>query len=83
MQSLGRGQSECGTNLTRNAALCLQSGEGALNLSIMVKEFEMTKKLVKMGFDVNKPCERVLRPLLCLMYYFGFRMASLRCIGLF
>ncbi|XP_065835605.1 putative ankyrin repeat protein RF_0381 isoform X2 [Oscarella lobularis] len=35
-----------------------RSGEGALNLSIMVKEFEMTKKLVKMGFDVNKPCER-------------------------
>ena len=43
--------------------LSLQSGEGALALAIIASQFEMTQKLVKLGFDVNKPCEKVLRRL--------------------
>ena len=61
MQSLGREHSEKKFhNLTCKAFL--QTG-GALALAIIGRQFEMTQKLVKLGFDVNKPCEKVLRRL--------------------
>ncbi|XP_065835337.1 putative ankyrin repeat protein RF_0381 [Oscarella lobularis] len=36
-----------------------KSGRGALALAILARQFEMTKKLVEMGFDVNQPCGEV------------------------
>ncbi|XP_065835574.1 uncharacterized protein [Oscarella lobularis] len=33
-------------------------GRGALALAVIDRQFEMTKKLVEMGFDVNKPCDK-------------------------
>ncbi|XP_065835495.1 putative ankyrin repeat protein RF_0381 [Oscarella lobularis] len=33
-------------------------GRGALALAVIARQFEMTKKLVEMGFDVNKACDK-------------------------
>ena len=30
-------------------------------MAVIARQFEMTKKLVEMGFDINKPCDKVLR----------------------
>ena len=43
--------------------IVLQLGRGALALAVIARQFEMTKKLVEMGFDVNKACDKVLQRL--------------------
>ena len=62
MQSFGSDQSKtklCGLNLHAGKAV-LQLGTPSLALAIIARKFEMTKKLVDMGFDINKPQKEVL-----------------------
>ena len=77
MQSFSRVQSktEMGGLKVLRVKLFLQSGRGALALAIISRQFEMTKKLVEMGFDVNQPCGEV--------FYFcvNVKTCSKGCLG--
>ena len=78
MQSFSRVQSKTemgGLKVLRVKLIFLQSGRGALALAILARQFEMTKKLVEMGFDVNQPCGEV--------FYFcvNVKTCSKRCLG--
>ena len=52
-----------------------QLGRGALALAIIAGQFQMTKKLVEMEFDVNQPCGEV--------HYFcvNVKTCSKGCLG--